>query len=106
MLAQITLNKGRVVYLVSMVLLLTTIFGVAQLRVENSFINYFKSNTEIYQGMKQIDDKLGGTTPMDIIIKFKDNENLLNDDFEEDLLDDEETQDADWFTVDLSLIHI
>ena len=37
---------------------------------------------------------------MDIIIKFKDNENLLNDDFEEDLLDDEETQDADWFTVD------
>ena len=100
MLAQITLNKGRVVYLVSIVLLLTTIFGVAQLRVENSFINYFKSNTEIYQGMKQIDDKLGGTTPMDIIIKFKDNENLLNDDFEEDLLDDEETQDADWFTVD------
>ena len=99
MLAQITLNRGKVVYLVSMVLLLTTIFGVAQLRVENSFINYFKSNTEIYQGMKQIDDKLGGTTPMDIIIKFKDNENLLNDDFEEDLLDDEESQDADWFTV-------
>ena len=49
--------------------------------------------------MKQIDDKLGGTTPMDIIIKFKDNENLLNDDFEEDLLDDEESQEADWFTV-------
>ena len=61
MLTQITLNRSKVVYLV-MVLLLTTIFGVAQLR-ENSFINYFKSNTEIYQGMKQIDDKLVGTTP-------------------------------------------
>ena len=38
--------------------------------MENSFINYFKKNTEIYKGMKLIDDKLGGTTPLDIIIKF------------------------------------
>ena len=45
-------------------ILLSTVYGVSQLRVENSFINYFKSNTEIYQGMKQIDEKLGGTTPL------------------------------------------
>ena len=42
------------------------------MNVENSFINYFKSNTEIYKGMKLIDNELGGTTPMDILIKFKD----------------------------------
>ena len=50
--------------------------------------------------MKQIDDKLGGTTPLDIILKFNDEEILLDDDFGDDLLDDEESQESDWFTVD------
>jgi len=36
--------------------------------VENSFIDYFKKTTEIYQGMKVIDRQLGGTTPLDVII--------------------------------------
>jgi len=43
-------------------------YGVANLTVENRFIDYFKSDTEIYQGMYEIDSKLGGTTPLDIII--------------------------------------
>ena len=38
--------------------------------MENSFINYFDRETEIYKGMKKIDDELGGTTPLNIIIKF------------------------------------
>ena len=38
----------------------------------NSFIDYFKESTEIYQGMKVIDQKLGGTTPLDIIVRFED----------------------------------
>ena len=38
--------------------------------MENSFINYFDKETEIYKGMKKIDDELGGTTPLDIILKF------------------------------------
>ena len=33
-----------------------------KLEVENSFINYFDKETEIYKGMKKIDDELGGTT--------------------------------------------
>ena len=45
--------------------------------VENSFINYFKSNTEIYKGMKVIDENLGGTTPLDVIIKFKEDKNIV-----------------------------
>ncbi len=44
------------------------LFGLANLTVENRFIDYFKSDTEIYQGMHEIDSKLGGTTPLDIII--------------------------------------
>ena len=42
--------------------------GVSRLTVENRFIDYFHSSTEIFQGMKLIDEKLGGTTPMDVII--------------------------------------
>ena len=59
------------------------LYGTLNLKVENSFVNYFKSNTEIYKGMKLIDDKLGGTTPLDIIIQFTDNEpkEELDDDF-------------------------
>ncbi len=45
-----------------------TITGMTQLKVENSFINYYKPDTEIYQGMALIDQKLGGTTPLEVII--------------------------------------
>ena len=44
--------------------------GITKLEVENSFINYFDKETEIYKGMKKIDDELGGTTPLNVIIKF------------------------------------
>ena len=47
-----------------------SIIGIFKLEVENSFINYFDKETEIYKGMKKIDENLGGTTPLNIIIKF------------------------------------
>ena len=46
------------------------------MEVENSFINYFNKKTEIYKGMKLIDEKLGGTTPLEVIIKFPKKEKL------------------------------
>ncbi|MCK4423780.1 MAG: MMPL family transporter, partial [Candidatus Omnitrophica bacterium] len=47
------------------------VLGIFKLEVENSFINYFRKTTDIYQGMKFVDQNLGGTTPLDIIIDFK-----------------------------------
>lgn len=47
---------------------LICLYGMSLLSVENRFIDYFKSNTAISQGMHLIDEKLGGTTPLDIII--------------------------------------
>ena len=44
------------------------IYGCLNLTVENRFIDYFKPETEIYQGMVEIDTKLGGTTPLDIVL--------------------------------------
>lgn len=70
-LAYLAKNHGNKILFFSGLLIIITIFGITKLKVENSFINYFKEKTEIYQGMKLIDEKFGGTTPLDIIINFK-----------------------------------
>jgi hypothetical protein len=53
------------------IIVVASYMGISKLEVENSFINYFKESTEIYQGMKVIDQELGGTTPLDIIVKLE-----------------------------------
>ena len=105
LLADLTLSKGKAITIITSLALIATIYGISQLKVENSFINYFKSNTEIYKGMKQIDDKLGGTTPLDIIIKFEDEKDTTDDyddDFGDGLLEDDTEVDLEsqWFTTD------
>ena len=102
-LADITVTRGSSIIIVSFFVLILTIYGISQLKVENSFINYFKTNTEIYKGMKKIDDKLGGTTPLEIIIQFHEEEASDNesDDYGLDLFDEEETDiSQEWFTMD------
>ena len=64
-------KKGRFfIYLTTFVIIILSLIGISKLEVENSFINYFDKETEIYKGMKKIDDELGGTTPLNVIIKF------------------------------------
>ncbi len=63
---------------ISAILLVSSVVGISRLQVENRFIDYFDSSTEIYQGMEVIDQKLGGTIPLDIIIRTKTN-NKNND---------------------------
>ncbi len=72
-LARLTETQGNKIIVVAVLLTIISIIGITQLRVENSFINYFSDKTEIYQGLKLIDEKLGGTTPLEILIKFEDN---------------------------------
>ncbi len=84
-------------------IIIASIIGISKLEVENSFINYFDKETEIYQGMKKIDDELGGTTPLKIVLKFPTNESNKNDDefseWEEDSKNNEEKSKY-WFTRD------
>lgn len=61
-------TRGAVVSLFFVSVAAAAVYGVANLTVENRFIDYFKPETEIYQGMLEIDAKLGGTTPLDIIL--------------------------------------
>lgn len=69
-LANFTERHGNLILFLTLALIIVSVLGITRLRVENSFINYFSDSTEIYQGLKLIDDKLGGTTPLDILIRF------------------------------------
>ena len=71
-LGRFTQFQGTIILVATCALSLLTVVGISRLRVENSFIDYFKTSTEIYQGMKLIDQKLGGTTPLDVIVQFDD----------------------------------
>ena len=72
-LAKLTETHGNKIIYLAILLTIISVSGISLLRVENSFINYFSDNTEIYQGLKLIDEKLGGTTPLEILLKFEDN---------------------------------
>ena len=98
--------KKSTIILVSTTILLfiISIIGISKLEVENSFINYFDQETEIYKGMKKIDDDLGGTTPLNVIIKFpvqkkKDNGDDEFSEWDEDN-DAENNKAKYWFTRD------
>lgn len=69
--ARFTEAHGGKVLAVSIALAVISVMGIQQLKVENRFIDYFREKTEIYQGMSLIDSKLGGTTPLGLIIDFK-----------------------------------
>ena len=91
-------NYGKII-ISAFLILIISIFGISKIKVENRFIDYFHEDTEIHQGMLEIDKKLGGTTPFDIIIDkplASDDKIIVDDDFEIDelseLLGDEEEE--------------
>lgn len=97
-------------------LVIISIIGISKLSVENRFIDYYKESTPIYQGMQLIDSKLGGTTPLDVVIDapksfFEEEAPIANDgdeetvaatnnesddDYDEDEDDDEDIFSEEW----------
>ncbi len=75
-LSRISAERGAWVISISLVAAALGGVGISRLEVENSFINYFGKDTEIYQGLELIDRKLGGTTPLDVLIKFESQNDL------------------------------
>jgi len=70
-LGQFTEKRGVIILTLSALLLVGGAVGASRLVVENSFIDYFRESTELYQGMKVIDEQLGGTTPLEVIVDFE-----------------------------------
>ena len=102
-LGNIAISNKNLIFSTTILVIFLSLYGISRLEVENSFINYFNKKTEIYKGMKLIDDKLGGTTPLDVIVKFGETEKLANneeDDFEDWGEEDDQNIEKYWFTKD------
>jgi len=100
-LANLTDRLGRKVLVAYALVLLFSVIGLSQIRVENSFIDYFRENTEIFQGMSLFDDKLGGTLSFDVLVDLPDVEGGADDGFDDGFgFGDEPAGDEDayWFT--------
>jgi predicted RND superfamily exporter protein len=109
LLGRFTERRGTVVAGLALLLLLAGLLGVSRLRVENSFVDYFGSDTEIYRGMVAIDQQMGGTTPLDLIVDLAPPAPAAagfgsDDEWGDSEWDDEAEEggdpDAYWFTAD------
>ncbi|MFA7609973.1 MAG: MMPL family transporter [Sulfurimonas sp.] len=111
--ANVVLGYKKTILILAVVVVAFSISGANKLRVENSFIDYFKDDTEIYKGMALIDQKLGGTTPLDIVLTFKQSSNdvesisvagvkedLELDSFADEFEEREEDRETYWFTLE------
>jgi predicted RND superfamily exporter protein len=118
-LAEFTGTNGKTILVSGVIIFVISLLGISRLVVENSFIDYFKDTTEIYQGLKVIDQKLGGTSPLDVIIDLEEPERSsqaaapgidsksgdefaeFDDEFAEfDEFDSIEDDESYWFTVE------
>ncbi len=121
-LASFTSRYGALVLVIAGLLFVFSVTGMNRLKVENSFIDYFDESTEIYQGMVSIDQNMGGTTPLDVIVDLYPAEENQNqevgeaanvseaDDFDDDFFtaeddfffDDDFSDESEgyWFTAD------
>ncbi|MDA8688160.1 MMPL family transporter [Candidatus Pelagibacter bacterium] len=103
-LASFTKNNKIIIFGITLIIIIFSIIGIFKLEVENSFINYFDKKTEIYKGMKKIDEDLGGTTPLSIILKFPIKQKKISEDDEFSEWEEENTNDENkekyWFTRD------
>ena len=103
-LGSFTKNNKILIFGSTILVVVFSIIGIFKLEVENSFINYFDKETEIYKGMKKIDDDLGGTTPLNVILKFPSSKKDSNTDDEFEEWEEENENNIDkakyWFTRD------
>ncbi len=102
-LGSFTKNNKILIFGSTILIIIFSLVGIFKLEVENSFINYFDKETEIYKGMKKIDENLGGTTPLNVILKFPTKlkeEKKEDDEFDEWEEENEANEDKAkyWFT--------
>lgn len=110
-LARFTEARGVLVLVIGAFILISSLIGISRLDVENRFIDFFRESSEIHQGMKAIDECLGGTTPLDVIIDFEEPDTIPAstepaatesdtdfDDFDE--FDEASSGEKYWFTAE------
>ena len=100
-----TTNNAKVVIGVALSLVVLSYVGISKLTVENRFIDYFKSSTEIYKGMELLDQKLGGTAPLDIVLNAPNDWSVEEEEFDDDFGFEENADSKNgywWNTISIS----
>ena len=100
-----TTNNAKVVIGVALSLIVLSYVGISKLTVENRFIDYFKSSTEIYKGMELLDQKLGGTAPLDIVLNAPNDWSVEEEEFDDDFGFEENEDSVNgywWNTISIS----
>ena len=100
-----TTNNAKVVIGVALSLVVLSYVGISKLTVENRFIDYFKSSTEIYKGMELLDQKLGGTAPLDIVLNAPNDWSVEEEEFDDDFGFEENADSMNgywWNTISIS----
>ncbi|BCX78908.1 membrane protein [Campylobacter sp. 19-13652] len=95
--SSIAIKSPTFIFMICFFTLAFSAWGISQLRAENSFISYFSKDTEISKGMLIIDNDLGGTIPLDVVVKFKQdskNTSQSENEFEDEFSDND---DKYWF---------
>ena len=100
-----TTNNAKVVIGIALSLVVLSYVGISKLTVENRFIDYFKSSTEIYKGMELLDQKLGGTAPLDIVLNAPNDWSVEEEEFDDDFGFEENADSMNgywWNTISIS----
>jgi len=100
-----TSNNAKAVVGVALSLVVLSYVGISKLTVENRFIDYFKSSTEIYKGMELLDQKLGGTAPLDIVLNAPNDWSVEEEEFDDDFGFEENADSMNgywWNTISIS----
>lgn len=93
------------IILLSAILTVVAAEGISRVSLDNRFVDYFRTNTDISQGMHFIDKNLGGTIPFDVVLQFAPYETFTSegdDEFEDDFADDFSDDFEDDFSDDFA----
>ncbi|WP_340677132.1 efflux RND transporter permease subunit [Paraglaciecola sp.] len=66
-LQNLSLTRSSWIFAASGIVLVLSIVGLLKVNVENSFINYFASDTRVFKELSFIDQQFGGSTQLDVI---------------------------------------
>ncbi len=66
--ARLAASRPMTIIAAALLVLSVGFAGTRRLTVENKFQDYFRKSTEIYKGMTLVDQQLGGTTPLEVVL--------------------------------------
>ncbi len=70
-LARLVLAAPLGVALASAAILGVSVWGTTKIKVETKFVDYFWPSSDVYRGLEVIDRRMGGTTPLEVMLTSK-----------------------------------